>query len=262
MSDRWNAATAYEDFMGRWSRPLAARFVEWLELPAGIRWLDVGCGTGALSGAIAAIASPGAILACDSSESFVRYARDACGDRVSLVVCDAGALPVGDGRFESVSSSLALNFFPDPDSAIEGMCRCVAAGGCLSACVWDYADGMELLRRFWKVATALDRGAAAIDERARFPLCRPEALDRLFRRAGLSEVRGDSIEIDMEFPAFEDLWRPLLGGTGPAPSYVATLDEHRRSVLARELERALLPRSSGAIRLRARAWAVRGLAAK
>lgn len=261
MSDRWSTAEAYEDFMGRWSRPLAARFVEWLGLPAGIRWLDVGCGTGALSAAVAELASPGAILACDSSESFVWCARDgARGDPVSFVVCDAGALAVRDGRFESVCSSLALNFFPDPETAVEEMLRCVGAGGCVSACVWDYAEGMELLRRFWEVATELDHGAAAVDERTRFPLCRPEALDRLFRTAGLREVRGDSIEVEMEFAGFEDLWRPLLGGTGPAPSYVATLDERRRAILARELERALPPHSNGAIRLRARAWAVRGMA--
>jgi len=133
-----------------------------------------------------------------------------------------------------------------------------AAGGTVSACVWDYAAGMQLLRKFWDAAAAVDAGVGAIDERNRFPLCQPEALAGLFRGEGLADVRCEPIEIPTVFASFEDYWAPFLGGTGPAPAYVASLDADRRAALARTLEASLPPGADGTIALTARAWAVHG----
>ncbi len=261
LSDTWAAGSAYEEFMGRWSRRLAPRFVSWLRIPGGLNWLDVGCGTGALTDAICSLAEPASVLGCDPAEPFIAHARRHSRDvRASFVVAGAGGLPRREGGYDSITSLLALNFFPDPAAAVREMRALAGAQATVSACVWDYAGGMELLRRFWDAATALDAAARELDEGARFPLCRPDALSDVFRAGGLSDVRCEAVEIRTEFTSFEDYWRPLLGGTGPAPSYVAALDADRRATLARRLERTLQPGSGGRIALGARAWAVRGTA--
>jgi SAM-dependent methyltransferase len=257
--DRWAAGSAYEDFMGRWSRQLAPHFVSWLRIPGGVHWLDVGCGTGALAHAICSHAQPASVLACDPAEPLIEYARGHSRDaRTSFMVAGAGGLPSRADGYGSVTSLLALNFFPDPAAAIHEMRSLTASRGTVSACVWDYAGGMELLRRFWDAVVAVDATARELDEGERFPLCRPDALSSLFRAGGLKDVRCEPIEIPTAFASFDDYWRSLLGGTGPAPSYVASLDADRRTTLARKLERTLPRGIGGTIPLTARAWAVRG----
>jgi len=117
---------------------------------------------------------------------------------------------------------------------------------------------MQFLRRFWDAAATLDSAARELDEGNRFPLCHRDALAALFHEGGLGDVRCEAIEIPTVFASFADYWRPLLGGTGPAPAYVASLDADRRALLARTLEGALRPGPEGTISLSARAWAVRG----
>jgi SAM-dependent methyltransferase len=257
--DRWAAAAAYEDFMGRWSRTLATGFVSWLRVPDGVHWLDVGCGTGALTDAICAHASPASVVGCDPAEPFIEYARAHLLDRrASFVVAGADGLPRRTGGFGSITSLLALNFFPDPQGAVQEMRIRTMGGGAVSACVWDYADGMQFLRYVWDAAVSGDSTASALDEGRRFPLCRPAALVDLFTAAGLSDVRCEAIDIATEFASFDDFWRPLLGGTGPVPSYILSLDATRRAELARRLEKTLPMTPAGTIELSARAWAVRG----
>jgi len=258
--DQWAAGSTYEDFMGRWSRRLAPRFVSWLQIPRGARWLDVGCGTGSLTDAICKHADPASVVGCDPAGAFVEFAREHSRDaRASFVTAGVGNLPPRPGGYQSVTSLLALNFFRDADAAVSEMKSITAPLGTVSACVWDYSDGMQFLRYFWDAAVAVDPAARALDEGHRFPLCRPEALTALFRRGGLGDVGCEPIEIDTKFASFEDYWRPLLGGTGPAPSYVASLDANRRALLARRLEETLCREREGTtIALTARAWAVRG----
>jgi hypothetical protein len=153
---------------------------------------------------------------------------------------------------------LALNFFPDVEGAMNEMRSVAEPQSTVSACVWDYSEGMLFLRRFWEAAASLDPAASALDEGNRFPLCRRDALTALFRGSGLRDVRCEPIEIDTTFVSFDDYWRPFLGGTGPAPSYVASLSAGRRATLARKLEETLRRGPDGAITLTARAWAVRG----
>jgi SAM-dependent methyltransferase len=259
--DQWAAGSTYEDFMGRWSRQLAPHFVSWLRVPDSVHWLDVGCGTGALTNAICRHAHPASVLGCDPAEPFIEYARRHSQDvRASFVVAGAGSLPARADGYGSVTSLLALNFFPDPEAAVHEMRSRAASRGMVSACVWDYGGGMQLLRCFWDAVAAVDPTARQLDEGARFPLCRPDALAALFGAAGLDDVRCEPIVIPTEFAGFDDYWRSLLGGTGPAPSYVASLDAARRTTLARKLEQALPRGSGGTIPLTARAWAVRGTA--
>jgi SAM-dependent methyltransferase len=259
VGDRWNAAATYEEFMGRWSRQLAARFVSWLKVPAGAHWLDVGCGTGALTAAICAGGAPASVTGCDPAAPFVEFARAHTADaRASFVAAGVGTLPRRAGGYDSVTSLLALNFFPDAGAALHEMLALAAPRAVVSACVWDYADGMQWLRRFWDAAVSVDVAAKALDEGERFPLCRADALTALFSGAGLAAVRCEPLEIATVFTSFDDYWRPFLGGTGPAPSYVASLDPERRARLQTTLADALTPQRDGTIGLIARAWAVRG----
>ena len=261
LSDKWAAGAIYEDFMGRWSRLLAPRFVSWLSVRPTAHWLDVGCGTGALVDAICAGADPASVVACDPSEPFIDYARQHQVDsRVSFVVAGIGQLPTRPRGFDSVTSLLALNFFPKPEAAIEEMRRITAVSGLISACVWDYAGRMEFLRRFWDSVAAVDPNAIELDEGRRFPICRPDALESLFREGGLGDVVCESIEIPTRFSTFAEFWTPFLGGTGPAPSYVSSLESDRREVLAAHLDRSLPREPDGAICLVARAWVARGVA--
>ena len=257
--DRWAAGSAYEDFMGRWSRRLAPRFVSWLGIPPDVHWLDVGCGTGSLANAICKHADPASVVGCDLAEPFIEFAREQSRDsRVTFVAGGVASLPSRPGGYGSVTSMLALNFFPDPEAAVHEMRSVAAPRGTVSACVWDYGSGMELLRHFWDAAIAVDVQAGALDEGNRFTLCHPDALAELFRGGGLRDVQCDPIEIPTTFASFDDYWQPLLGGTGPAPSYVASLAAERRAALGRRLEEALPRGVDGSIALTARAWAVRG----
>src|SRR5262245_7045377 len=261
LTEKWGAGASYEGFMGRWSRRLAQRFVSWLPVGPAAHSMDVGCGTGALSDAICAGARPASVVACDSAESFIEHARQHRVDpRITFVVAAVGHLPTRPSGFDSVTSALALNFFPEPEAAVEEMRRLTATDGLVSACVWDYGGRMELLRHFWDSAAAMDSDASDLDEGRRFPLCRPDALESLFRGGGLGDVVCESIEIPTRFSGFAEFWTPFLGGTGPAPSYVATLERDRREALAERLERSLPREADSAICLVARAWVVRGVA--
>ncbi len=175
--DRWAAGSTYEEFMGRWSRRLAPRFVSWLRIPPGVHWLDVGCGTGALANAICTHGDPASVIGCDTAEPFIEFAREHSRDaRVSFVVGGVGGLPRRRGGYGSVTSLLALNFFPDSWGRRSRDAVPRRAQGTVSACVWDYAEGMEFLRHFWDAA-GLDSTARALDEGSRFPLCHPDGTD-------------------------------------------------------------------------------------
>jgi len=257
--ESWAAGDAYEAYMGRWSRRVARAFVEWLGAKPAAHWLDVGCGTGALTSAICQLCRPASVVACDPSEPFVKDARGRIVDpRVSFAVTGAHDLPTREGGFDAVVSGLVLNFVPDPARAVASMRGRLRAGGCVAAYVWDYAGRMEFLRCFWEEAVALDPGAAELDEGRRFPLCRPEALASLFRAAGLSHVETRALESSTCFEDFGDYWEPFLGGTGPAPTYAASLEPSRREALRQRLQQRIRPEADGQIHLVARAWAVRG----
>lgn len=257
--DKWLAGDAYEGFMGRWSRPLARVFLEWLRPPPSAHWLDVGCGTGALTSSICEVCEPASVVACDPSGPFVEHARKnlAIG-HASFVVAGADDLPRREGGFDAIASGLVLNFLPDPARAVAYIRERLRAGGIAAAYVWDYAGGMEFLRCFWEEAVASDPGAAAFDERRRFPLSRRSELEALFRAAGLEQVETGAVEIPTDFVDFEDYWAPFLRGTGPAPAYVTLLAPSSRDLLKERLRRRLQGGIDQPIQLRARAWAVRG----
>ena len=259
--DEWADGAAYEAFMGRWSRAAAERFVRWLARPAGLRWLDVGCGTGALSEIILLHASPKEVLGIDRSAGYVAHARAHVSDgRARFEVGEATALPVEKAGFDAAVSGLVLNFVPDPEAMLRAMSRAVRPGGSVAVYVWEYAGGMEILRRCWDAAVALDPDAAELDEGRRFPICHPDALARAFGAASLEAIEVSPLDVPTPFESFEAYWSPFLGGQGPAPGYVRGLSEAERARLRERLRSELEQRPGAEIRLRARAWAARGIA--
>ena len=258
-TDVWASGDAYEPYVGRWSRLVARDFLSWLATPPGATWLDVGCGTGALTGEILRAAGPAHLHAVDASAEYVLFARGRVRDRrATFAVADARALPQPAGSVDVVVSGLALNFIPQPDVAVAEMARVAHAGGVVAAYVWDYAEGMQLIRLFWDAAVALDPTAAELDEARRFPLCRPAPLEALLRGAGLERVESRAIDVPTRFADFDDVWAPFLGGQGPAPGYLMGLPAERRAALRERLRAALPLAADGTIDLVARAWAVRG----
>jgi len=257
--DVWESGLAYEPYVGRWSRLVAREFISWLGVPAGGRWLDVGCGSGALSQTILETASPSMVKGVDRSPGFIAFAREHVRDaRVRFEVGEAQSLPVATGEFEAVVSGLVLNFTPQPVQTVAEMVRATRSGGIAALYVWDYAGQMQFMRYFWEAAAALDPLAYELDEGRRFSICQPEPLERLFTEAGLQDVEVVPIDISTNFRDFDDYWMPFLGGQGSAPSYLMSKSDKHREVL-RERIRAELPYTlDGSIPLVARAWAVRG----
>ena len=255
----WESGAAYEPYVGRWSRLVANEFLSWLAVPPHIRWLDIGCGTGALSATILSVARPTTLTAVDYSKEYACYAREQIrDDRAEFLQADAQALPFLDDGFDATVSGLMLNFLPDPRRGLAEMARVTRPGGVVAVYVWDYAGEMQLMRHFWDAAAVLDPASAELDEGQRFPICRPEMLERLFTEATMTDVAVTAIDVPTAFRDFDDYWSPFLGGQGPAPSYTMSLSANSRSAL-RDYIRARLPVSAdGSIHLLARAWAVRG----
>jgi SAM-dependent methyltransferase len=251
-------AEAYERFMGRWSRLVAPPLVDFAGLAAHGRFLDIGSGTGALAFAIGERRPDAEILGIDPSKEYVAYAgsKNALGARVSFEVGDAQRMTFGDATFDAAVSLLVFNFIPDPRKALREVRRIVKAGASVTAAVWDYGAGMQMLRTFWDAAVAMDPGAEKLDEK-HMPLCRSGELSALWRESGLQDVEERPIEVTTTFASFADYWEPFLLGQGPAGAYVGRLGKEKTDALREEVRRRLRA-GDDPIRLTARVWAVRG----
>jgi len=257
---RWSDGHAYESFVGRWSRRIAPQFVDWIAAASGSDWVDIGCGTGALTSAILERGNPGSVVGVDPSADFIAAARASIADsRARFAVAAADELPLDDGVADAVVAGLVLNFVPDLTSALAEMRRIARSGGALGGYVWDYADGMQPIRRYFDAAISIDPGAREADEGPRFPICRPDALRAAFEAAGLRDVVVRPIDAPAVFASFDDFWTPFLSGVGVAPRYNVGLDEPTRAAIRERLRESLPADADGSIPLSVRAWAVRGL---
>jgi SAM-dependent methyltransferase len=257
--DQWTSGSHYEQWMGRWSRLLAHEFLQWLNLPAGLRWLDVCCGSGVITESIVERNAPASIVGIDASPEQINFARQhRAHPNVTFQTGDAMSLPLPDATFEAVVCGLGLNYVPNPVEALKEFCRVGAPAGTIAIYVWDYAQGARFLREFWDAAIAVDHEAASFDQAHRFPICTPEGLQSLFEEAELKHATLHALEIVTHFPSFDDYWEPLLTGQGSAPNYLATRDKKIQEKIREHLRATLPANAQGAIELPARAWSIRG----
>ena len=240
---------------------MAVRFLAWLDADDNLDWLDVGCGTGALSSAVLGCCNPRSLIGVEQSAGFVATAqRNITDERAKFEVGDAQALPMDDHSRGIVASALVLNFIPDKPKALSEMKRVVRPGGTVAFYVWDYpGGGMGFMRAFWNAAISLDPGASDFAEGKRFPFCTPAGLTELASNAGLRSVECTAIEIPTIFNDFDDFWRPFTLGAGPAPGYCVSLHEEAREKLRMKLSDELPRQGDGTIALNARAWAIRSV---
>ena len=254
----FSAGAGYERFMGRWSRLLAPELVGFAGVKDGERVLDVGTGTGALAAALVH-AGPGVqVVGIDPSEGFIAYAKKNGAARAQFEVGDAQALKFADGSFDSALALLVMNFVPDHRKAITEMRRVTRPGGTVAACVWDYDNGMQMLRYFWDEVIALDPAMEPKDER-HMKLSRHGQLGDLWRSAGLVNVEEAPLTIDQRYSNFQDYWESFLRGAGPGGAYVTSLPEAKRQELEKRMRARLLPKGQdGPFTLTARAWCVKG----
>jgi SAM-dependent methyltransferase len=247
-------AVAYEHFMGRWSRLVAPLFVEFGSIDDPNEVLDVGSGTGSLAFAILKLKPSCSVVGIDPSREYVAYARsiNAFGRRANFEIGDAQNLRFADGTFDSSLSLLAFNFTPDPLKVLCEVRRVTRANGRIAAAVWDYGEGMRMLRVFWDAAAGIDPSAGARDER-HMPLCHAGALARLWDECHLKNVEERSIDITTRFDSFPDYWDAFLLKQGPAGTYAASLERHRLQALRNEVKRRLgIPGEDQAFSLPAR----------
>ncbi len=257
--DAWQAAANYDAYMGRWSRKIAPPFLDWLGAPDNGDWLDVGCGTGALSQAILAEAAPASVTGIDASEGFVGHAAATTADpRARFRRGDAQAIDLPDASHDAVVSGLVLNFVPDRRAMLSEMARIARPGGRLGFFVWDYpGGGVAFMRAFWRAAAALDPDAVALSEDRRFPDCTEAGLRGLAAEVWGPGVETTALKVPTRFRDFADYWTPFTLGAGPAPGYCVSLPPDRREQLRKKLERDLPREPDGSIALTARAWAVK-----
>lgn len=220
-------ADAYGRFMGRYSSPLAAKFIALAGVREGQRTLDVGCGTGALTAELVARAGAGAVSAIDPSESFVEVTRTRFPD-VDVRHGAAEALPFPDGEFDCALAQLVVHFMADPVAGLSEMARVTRPGGLVAACVWDHAGGSGPLSLFWRAVHELDPQAR---DESGLAGARAGHLAELFTAAGLHEIESSVLVVRVRFAHFDDWWEPFTLGVGPAGDYVARLDATRRDEL-------------------------------
>jgi SAM-dependent methyltransferase len=252
------SADAYDRHVGRYGPPLASALIAFAGVKPGMRALDVGCGPGALTAALAERLGAANVCAVDPSEPFA----DACRARLpglQVAVAAVEALPFDDGGFDAALSQLVVNFMRDAEAGLREMARVTRPGGVVASCVWDYADEMTLLRAFWDAAREVEpERAAAADEGVVMQWCGAGELAELWGAAGLRDVRFGPVVVQASYTGFEDLWSPLPTGVGPSGAFCKSLNDNGRAALCSAYRRHLGV-GDGPFELSARAWAVAGL---
>jgi SAM-dependent methyltransferase len=252
---------AYEVWLGRWASRLAKVFLDFVDFPETGELLDVGCGTGALTLAMAERWPERAVIGVDLAASFLAYAQSRrAGGRPVFERGDACALRYEDGRFAAAAAHLVFLFIPKPEIALREMRRVTRPGGTVAAVVWDSRGGLVYQRMLWDTAVALDPNARAVrDSLFANPVAVPGGLAGFFRRAGLVAVEEQSLTIRMDYGDFEDYWQSFLAGQGPVGVYFTHLDSGLKARIREAVRDAYCSGApDGPRSLAASAWAVHG----
>ncbi|MHC5796973.1 class I SAM-dependent methyltransferase [Lacisediminihabitans sp. FW035] len=246
------SASAYGRFMGQYSEPLAGLFVDWSEVDADQRALDVGCGTGALTEVLAGRLGTGAVAAVDPSASFVEATRQRIPG-VDVRLATAEELPFADAAFDVALAQLVVHFMTDAVRGIREMARVTRTGGLVTACVWDHAGDRGPLSVFWSAVHDLDPDAPG---EATLPGTRDGHLAEIFAAAGLGRIESSSLTVSRRFATFDDWWQPYTLGVGPAGAYVNGLTDDAREALRAHCAESL---PAAPFEVSALAWCARGV---
>jgi ubiquinone/menaquinone biosynthesis C-methylase UbiE len=253
-------ASAYERFMGRWSRAVAPQFLTWMGAKRRARWLDVGCGTGILTEALLDLCEPAAVTGIDASPAQVAQAsRGPAGDRAKFRQGDATSLPFPGAAFDVAVSALTLNFVPDPLRALEEMRRVTVPGGAIGAYVWDFGRELSPSGPLRQAARAFGAEVPAIPGTAHSSL---DALRSLFARAGLQSIDSRTVDVTLAYADFEDFWQAQTPAYSPTTKIIDAMTEGERRRLKRTVREALPIGPDGKIEYAARANAIRAAAPK
>ena len=253
-----DAADMYARFIGRYAPSLAAALIEAVGIEPGSRLLDVGCGPGGLTKALAEVVGAENVSAVDPSEPFAELCRQQVPE-ADVRVAAAEDLPFADDSFDGALAQLVVNFMSDAERGVGEMKRVVRAGGTVAACTWDYAGEMTMLRAFWDAAREVEPDAAQADEAATMRYATLDELTGLWRTVGLDDVTGGELWVSADYEDFDDLWAPFPTGIGPAGAFCAALEPESQEALRAAFARRLGD-PSGPFELRARAWYARGRA--
>ena len=245
---------SYDRFIGRYSMPLAVALADAAGVASGMRAIDVGCGPGALTTALAARLGPGSVGAVDPSEAFT----EACAQRnagVDVRLGPAESLPFPDGSFDAALMQLVLNFVDSPRASVAEARRVLRPGGIIAACVWDDDGGVRMLRLFWEAAAAVDPSASTENKVMRFG--HDGEIGDLFREAGLTDVKTGSLKVRTTYANFDDLWDPFVEWAGPVGQFCRSLAPDRLTAIREEL-RMRVDAPTGSFTLPACAWYATG----
>jgi SAM-dependent methyltransferase len=232
----------YELQMGRWSRRLAGKFLDFAGVVDDGCALDAGCGTGALSVEILRRTRNLSVIAVDISPAYIEHAKTTISDpRLVFETGDLMSLAHAEGGFDQVYSQLVLQFVPDTKRVLQELVRVTKRGGTLAATVWDARGGLTFNRMFLDTAATIDAGAHELRKRNfTRPLTRPGELARAWGKAGLEDSRHGDITIRTEFTSFDDYWAPFDGEDGPIPAYLRTIDPEKRHRIKAAVQEAYL----------------------
>jgi ubiquinone/menaquinone biosynthesis C-methylase UbiE len=248
---------AYERLMGRWSRLVGEKFLDWVDAPKNLKWLDVGCGNGAFTEVLMARCSPASVIGVDPSEGQLAYARGRPGTKgAEFRVADAQALPFPDNSFDAASMALVIVFIPDPAKAARELARVVRPGGIAATYMWEFPDGFPPAPL-----------AAAMKDLGHTPPVRPnidasgrDAMRTIWQQGGFTAVETEVVRIRVNFSSFDDFWDSNTVPVGPSGKALSELTPSEREQLKTRLRERLPIAADGSIAYEAFANAVRGLA--
>ena len=247
---------AYERLMGRWSQRVAAIFLDWLNVPRGLHWLDVGCGNGAFTEALIARCVPAGVTAIDPSDDQLAYARTRPGAKTAdFRTGNAQGMPFTDSVFDGAIMALVISFLPEPNKAVAEMARVVRPGGWVAAYMWDIPGGGVPSHPIYLALEGMGMTAARPPNPE---VSAPSAMTRIWEGAGLVSVETTVIRIRTIYSEFEDYWESNVVPVGPQGKLIAGMSAASKKELRAQLQSRLPTLRDGRVVFDSFANAVKG----
>ncbi|MDA9421326.1 MULTISPECIES: class I SAM-dependent methyltransferase [Bradyrhizobium] len=252
---RFDDGAAYEQVMGVWSRSVGEVFLDWLKPAQGLRWIDVGCGSGALTELILARCAASDVQGIDPSEGQLAYARARPGAHgAAFQTGDAMALPFPAESFDIAVMALVLVFVPDPAKGVAELTRIVRPGGLVATYMWDMLGGGFPLDPILDEMHALGLSPTRPPHMEVSTLA---ALQGLWRAAGLQQIATREIAVQRGFADFDEFWNVETKSPSIAP-VIAAMPATDVAALKQRMKARLPAGADSRITCSARAHAISG----